>query len=207
MQPQAAWLGSTNGALDKIVEAVNDSKADPSVWISKKGLKLRLKEVSAFVGMEAMSNIPEPEIPRFYDSDAERERENPLDPHYLALVEQSKQAKGVMAMNVNIALGTEIIEIPHELEAVGSKDWSNVLDEITNGGVKVPESGANRYIAWLRFYALVGMEFVELSNAIMRFSGVVSEEDISKAMSSFPSNEVRSTDSGVSAEEGSEPTD
>jgi hypothetical protein len=206
IDPQAIGL-SSNGqaALERITEAVNDSKSDPSVWIGKKGIKLRLKEVSVFVGMEAMSAIQEPEIPKYYDTDAERERENPLDPHYLALVKQTEQARGVMAMNINVAMGTEIIYVPEDIPGVNNQEWSKDLDALSNGTIKIPESGITRYIAWLRYIGTVGMEFTQLSNEVMRYSGVVTEEDITKALSTFQNKETGDSDNGVPTETGSEP--
>lgn len=208
MDPQAIGMSSNGSlaanALEEIVQAVQDNKADPSIWISKKGVKLRLKEVSVFVGMEAMNAIPEPEVPKFYDSEAERERENPLDPHYLALVQQTQQARGVMSMNINVALGTEILYIPDDIPGVGSTEWSQDLDELTGGSIKIPASGVNRYIAWLRYVATVGLEFANLSAEVMKYSGVVSEEDVIKAMSTFQNNETRDTDNRIPTETGSE---
>jgi hypothetical protein len=58
--------------------------------------------------------------------------------------------------------------------------------------VEVPDSGIGRYLAWLRYYALVEQEVSDLMMAVLRYSGVVLEADVETAAENFSGDETRS---------------
>jgi hypothetical protein len=180
------------GAQAKILEAIKDERAPTDEWISTRGLKFRLKKVSPFIAMEISRKTADPKVPTYYDKESERERENPLDPNYLEELNVVRTTRGVLAMNANLALGTELIYCPPEIQGVGSHAWSDELDEATAHVVEVPDSGIGRYLAWLRYYALVEQEVSDLMMAVLRYSGVVLEADVETAAENFSGDETRS---------------
>lgn len=192
-------------AQGRILEAITDSRAPIDEWISTRGIKFRLKKVSPFISMEIGRKQPDPKVPTYYDKDAERERENPLDPNYLEELQQTRATRGMLAMNANLALGTELLECPKVIQGVGSKEWSEELDEATAHVVEVPEAGIGRYLAWLRYYALVEQEVNDLMMAVLRYSGVVLEADVEVASENFSSDETRSATGAISNQENTEP--
>lgn len=181
----------------RIIEAIHDSeKADPSIWISKRGIKFQLKLISSRIGMEVAKSIDMPKIPTFTDDEG-RVRENPIDPTYLDERQQALINKGLLVMQANIGLGTKIISVPAGVQSVNDTEWSDELDTITNGVIKIPAGGMPRYLAWINYYALVGSESSDLNTAVLRYSGVVTEVDVESASENFQSDEARDTDEGV----------
>ena len=207
MEPTAAQsnvlhLNNNLETQSRIIEAIHEANEDPGIFISKRGIKFRMKMVSSRIGMEVARSIEMPKPPVFKDDDG-RERENPLDPTYNDERQQAMINKGIMVMNANIGLGTEVIFVPEGVQRAEDKEWSEDLDYFTKGVIKVPEERIPRYLAWIHYYALVGNEASDLNNAILRYSGVVLEADVTSASENFQSDETRDTSEGVSSSEES----
>lgn len=192
-------------AQGRILETITDSRAPTDEWISTRGIKFRLKKVSPFIAMEIGRKMPDPVVPTFYDKDAERHRDNPLDPVYLDQLNTMRANRGMLAMNANLALGTELIHLPSNIQNVNATQWSQELDEATAHVVEVPEGSIGRYLAWIRYYALVDQEVNDLMMAVLRYSGVVMEADVEAASENFSGDEARSAVGEASNQENTEP--
>lgn len=182
----------------KVVEEVitNTDVQDDSIFIACNGVKLKLKKVSSRIATDAMRAIPMPTVPYVYIEDKERNEENPNDPDYLQAVQDTKNERGSVLMDIYFVMGSELYEIPtNGVEPPDSIAWSdvllNVLNKVKDGILNIPESGRLRYLCWLKYYALEDKDQVDLLAAILRYCGTATEEDVSKALDSFRSDEGR----------------
>lgn len=179
-------------ASARIIEAVRDAEQPKDEWISKRGVKVQLKKVSPFISMEIAKQIPDPPVPVYYDKESERERENPLDPNYNQNLQTTRMRRGMVAMDANLALGTKLISWPKDMSGPDDTDWVDLITVASEGLIEIPDKGIGRYLAWLRYWSL-GEELSDLSEAVLRYSGVVMEADVALASETFQDNEERPT--------------
>ena len=156
-------------------------------FTSESGLKLKLKKVSRYIALEIGNKIPVPDVPTWVNEDKGREEENPNDPDYLKAVQKANYDRAMLVTTSTIALGTEITTLPTDMVGPDDDEWLEVLEALD---IQVEVKNKRlRYCAWLKYIGLPnGTEFDELTMKVLRYSGLVSEEDVQKAQDSFRSS-------------------
>lgn len=186
-QLQAETGSSSQEPNLSIVDDV--SEVDPNVFVASNGLKLRLKPVSRLLVVEAGRKVVRPKPPRMWIEEKQREDENPNDPDYQAELQDAEFRRGMTAIDVCLALGTEIEYRPPELEEPQSEGWAEDIEAF--GALEIPKKPRGRYLAWLKYYALNDDDLTKAIQAVMRVGGLTTEEDVDKAMEGFRRNQKR----------------
>ena len=165
-------------------QALNEAtvETDPSIWSSSNGIKFRLKRVSRMVISDAGRKIKDPKVPRMMNEDKGREEENPNHPDYIAELADVNYRRGMLAIDVYLALGTVVIECPEGVSLFESSEWQEDLELF---GIDVPATGKARYVAWLKYYALSDDDLTALTLVTMRQGGATLEEDVTNAQAGF----------------------
>ena len=129
----------------------NNTSVDNELKFST-GVVLRIKPVTPLVVMDISKRHKKPSIPLFMNEDKGRSEENPFDPTYLADMEDYNFKVTSTIIDAFIAMGTEIVSIPKEIEKVESDDWIDTLSAIGIEGNF--ENKKVRYILWVKYIAL-----------------------------------------------------
>jgi hypothetical protein len=182
--------------MDLPVLNLIEHQEDPAKWVSEKGIVLRLRKVASIILSDAGRKLKEPVVPKIFDEEKGREEENPNDPDYRSAYEDITYRRSMLAIDVYLAFGTEVVEIPDDLDPPESPLWIADLQEF---GLEIPKGGKARYVAWLKYYALSDQDLTSLSIAAMRFGGATLEADAQAAQDGFqPDSEGETLGGGVS---------
>lgn len=166
---------------------------------TQSGSVLEIKPVSAMLVQAVLDSIKEPEVPVFYNEAKDRTEPNPMDPVYVKAVEKHQTT---VAMKVNDAMlinGVRVVELGPDKQALDDADW---IERVRYAGVEVADRGIAREAAWLRYHIIDDADLIQVLGEIGRAGGLVTEEDVAVAASSFRTDEVRPTDTELPTEEG-----
>ena len=166
----------------QVLNEVTQTK-DPQTWISSNGIVFRFKRVSRMIITDAGKKIKDPKVPLVMNDDKGRMEENPNDPDYVEALTDANYRRGMLAVDVYLAMGTEVVSCPEDIEPVESDIWK---EDIELFGIDVPAKGKARYVAWLKYYALPDDDTNALTLAAMRYGGATLEEDVTDAQAGFP---------------------
>jgi len=153
-----------------------------STWTSSNGIVFRFRPVSRLIITDAIRRIKDPKPPLVMDPDKGRMEENPNDPDYVEAVADADYRRGMLAVDVYLSMGTEVVYRPEELESVESTGWS---DDLESFGLEIPARGRARYVAWVKYYALTDEETNTLTLMAMRHGGATLEDDVAEALAGF----------------------
>jgi hypothetical protein len=174
---------TVDSALDNLTVIDN-----PNIFVTANGIRLKLKKVARLILVEAQKGYAAPKPPMMFNEDKGRQEENPLDPDFLAAVNQHNFDMGMLGINVFLTFGTEVLSLPDGIYGPDDNEWTDSLDEFN---IIISSKKRQRYVQWLKYYALDDVELNELSRRIMRVSGMTPEEDVAVAAESFPGDEKR----------------
>ncbi len=188
----------------KSTEAASEKKKGIPLVVLSNGIRLRCKPVPPFLLDHVAAQVPEPEPPQVkivLEGHEDRWEENPDDPEYIASVVAWRRLANMTSINAMLIIGTEAEYVPKGYFLPEEDGWLKLLEVI---GAKVEfENESERYLAWLKLYALASTaDIAAVTNAVGSSIGV-KEEDVAKAAASFPSAEVGGVDSSAPSEEGS----
>jgi hypothetical protein len=150
------------------------------------GTKIRITPVSPFLLRKAIENVPEPDVPMWHNPDKDRDEPNPIDPDYIKALEKYKEATGQLTTYGFLA-GVHVMELGEYKHPLDSDDW---VDECRLLGVEPTTKGALRKIDWLQYHVIESAE--DLTDIIVQAAasgGLVSEEDVQLAASTFQPNQ------------------
>jgi hypothetical protein len=172
--------------VGEVVNAVDAAQEQPKDrYASSNGIVFKLKRVSRMLVVDAGRKIALPKVPRVFIEAKGRDEENPNDPDYINALREAQYLRGMTAVGIVLAFGTEVFTKPESVVAVDEDSWR---DDLTELGMEVPDKGKARYVSWLKYYALNDDDFNALTEAAFRYSGMVSEEDVKKAAEQFRNN-------------------
>lgn len=118
---------------------------------------------------------------------------NPLHPEYHAALQAFRIARAEVTAHALLVCGTEPIEIPSDVQAVDTDEW---IEELARTEVPLdPHAlGRNRYLLWLKYYALLGDEYDDLVGIVAEMSGYVQESAVRQALADYKSALQRHSD-------------
>lgn len=178
-----------------------EAQQDPNVYITSRGLKLKINKVSQVLIQELSMKIKTPKVPVVFIEDKGRSEENPNDPEYRQALMDSIMERGKITISAIAAFGVELIECPLDMESPDDDGWAELVEEL--GLVVAPKGRKARFGQWLRYYAVSDdTEMTEIMNRCMNRS-FVTEQAVAEAADAFKSEPSRNTvDGTVSAPEG-----
>lgn len=166
----------------KVIDSIESAFKDPSIYMSSRGVKLKLSKVSRLLVADVGRKVEIPKPPRVFVDDKGREEENPSDPTYQEALQEANYTRGMTTVAVYLTLGTKLMDLPKDVDGPDGTEWAETLTEL---GIEIPEKGRGRYLSWLKYYALDDTELNEVITAITRLSGVVMETDVKETQDSF----------------------
>lgn len=176
----------------KIQSAVQDSveqeaRAGHEIITLSNGVQLKTQPVPVLRIQAILSRFKYPPVPETYDPDKDRVYRNPHNPQYVEAREQVDLERTLAIIDAVVALGTSLHYKPDHVPAVDDDEW---IDEIEILGIPVErEKPKARYLAWVKYVAVVSQD--DLVH-IARQAGLnmgVSEERVATALqSSFQDN-------------------
>jgi len=174
----------------KIQEAVaaDEAATSPDLVTLSSGVILRHKKVSILRLQNIISHFKMPEVPAYWDKEREMHIKNPSHPIYLAEVERINEERMLAAVDALIATGTELVECPDDIEPLESDDWIDECETFFKITV-LRDNKKARYLAWVKYVAVLTKEDLELLAHFVRRTLGVSEESVAQAMrENFPNN-------------------
>jgi len=171
----------------QVLNEVTETK-DPQTWISSNGIVFRFKRVSRMIIADAGRKIRDPKVPVVMNEDKGREEENPNHPDYIEALADANYRRGMLAVNVYLSMGTEIVTLPEGIVPPEDCSWE---EDLAAFDLDIPAKGKARYVAWLKYYALNDDDSSELTLAAMRYGGATLEEDVSAAEAGFQDTDQR----------------
>ena len=188
---KAAGQAAANGARREVPKSIKLSN----------GITLKVKPMPPMLFNSVVNSIPEPEVPKVYMEDKGRDEPNPNHPDYIKAVNERTVAISLATMNLILVACTEIEYLPDGMEGPESDDWPYLAEM---AGITFDHSNKHeRYLAWLRAYAISTVNDMTQVQTVPLMLAGVSEEEVDTAMDAFRSGEARDSDSGLPDEEHS----
>jgi hypothetical protein len=173
---------------NQIQQAVahEESKATASDVITlSSGVVLKRKKFSVLRISTLQEQFRYPEIPEIWDDERKRSIRNPDHPSYKRMKEEVDYKRGLAVTDAVIVFGTEVQFIPAVMPKPEEDSW---IEELEAGGLQVKrESKLARYLAWVKFVAVIDdKDLNKILTAVMEMMGI-SESNIADAMDGFRS--------------------
>jgi hypothetical protein len=173
----------------------------PTELTLSNGIVLKLKNIPPLLINSVSNSIPEPEIPTVWIEDKEREEPNPNHPAYLAAKLKRDQELTLATINLILYAGTELKSVPKGVSGPDDDDW---IPLAKMAGIRFDESNQiERYLAWLRSYALATLNDLEQAQSLPLKLAGITEEEVNAVADSFRSGEGGGADNTVPTEIGS----
>jgi hypothetical protein len=184
--------------LDAVVEA--DVKPLPDTFTLSSGVVLRAKRVAPLRIDAINRQYKDPEVPMVELEDG-RKVENPDHPKYIEKLRNNTEERDNALLNAFMLFGTEVVSIPETIRSIDNSDW---VDEMELVGIHVPDNKLARYLAWMRYEALLDAQndMAAIMQHVLR-KMAIAEENIAEAMQSFRGEEERSSNPAVLPEAAS----
>jgi len=192
-------VGFNSESIRAAAEVIEDAeKPNDGLLTLSNGVRLKLRTVPPLLLNTVANKFPRPEVPTVYIKDDDRTEENPNDPDYLLALKdyERKQQEGMV--NLLLGRGTQLVFVPDGLQRPEEDGWLEEVGEY----VDVPSgTTTQRYLSWLRFYALGANEdLVMVTTAVMRMTGLT-EGEVAEAAEAFQGASERPANNGTSAPE------
>jgi hypothetical protein len=181
-------------------------EAAPTTVTLSCGVTLRVKPVPGLAIREAVMRIEAPTVPMVHIKDKGRDEENPNDPDYVKALAEYAEAKVLVANDVVLLLGSEIVPpIPEDVIPLDDDGW---IPNLSYLGIEFDaENPAARKLAWLKFYVLrTDEDQIRALMGPLRSAGV-GEADVARAMESFRNRKERAADNGAGLPNGGDGAD
>ena len=140
----------------------------PPEWVSSQGIRFGFKPVPRMIIVDAVGKIKDPKVPMVMDPDKGRVEENPNDPDYLEELSELNIRRGKLTMDIYLAMGARVLELPEDIEPCESDAWIEALEEF---GLEIPRKGRARFVAWMKYYALSDDDLTEIMLLAARNGG------------------------------------
>lgn len=183
-------LGSTdyNNQIQEAVAQVEKPQTNTLTFST--GVVLKTKQVPVMRLQSIIEKFKYPEVPLINNPSKGRAERNPEHPVYLEQRAEVDTQRALAIVDAVIVFGTEIEHVPDSVPSLESKDWIEELDLV---GIDVKsESRLARYLAWVKYVAMVTQDDLLLIRNQAGLTMGVSEEQIAQQMrDNFPDNETR----------------
>jgi len=182
----------TAPAADAALQAIATGQAEKGAraLTLDNGIVLRLKPVPPMLVREAAKNIPDPPVPKVYIEAKGREESNPMDPAYLAAVQEANVRRGEAGQILALLMGTELESVPAGMYGPDDDGWVEEIRAVNDvAGITVEisdEPGSKRrYLDWLRLYAVSSETELFLLGRLVTIGVALTEQEVQAAAESF----------------------
>lgn len=168
---------------NEAVKVAKKSKSEDEIITLSTGDLARIHPVTSALIEEAISLVPIPQPPMWYNADKDREEPNPSDPTYLMQLEEARRKQGVATIDTIVMLGVELVDgLPED------ETWIKQLKLLEKRGrVNLKdfdlEDEFDREFCYKRYIAVSNADIVKVTSR----SGL-SEEGVEQASQKFPSD-------------------
>lgn len=184
-----------------IVAGPRPGKVD-AVTLSS-GIVIKLRNVPPFALQDIARQLVPPAPPIWHNEAKDRDEENPDDPDYQIELLAFKQHQLLTVSMVLLTMGTKFGSAPDDCEGPDGEEWLTLLKA---AGMTIdPQTATERYIAWLRYYALASKEDIQAVMTPLLARTGVQEVEVAQAVAAFRSAAGRSGDRGrADSDEGAD---
>lgn len=179
--------GADSAVAVKVAAAVDklEEKGDEGVITLSTGVKLEVKSIPPMLMMEALTIIPRPDVPTFFDARLNREIENPDHPDYQERLKKYQMDYALSVMNTMVIFGTGIKSVPKGVPVMESDDWVENMQ--LAGFDTLPSSKNWRKLAWIKTVAVANADDSNLLMERVGGASGVKETDVDAAAQTFRS--------------------
>ena len=156
------------------------------------GIVLRIKPMPPLLLNDIANSIPEPEMPKIFIEEDNRYEDNPDHPAYIKALNDRANEVGIRTINAIISVGSEVVSIPDGVLRPEDNGWLK-RTKFTNYQFDADDP-EERYLAWLRFYAIATSEDLNKVNTLPLILAGLREAEVEDALQSFRSGEERGID-------------
>lgn len=166
---------------------------DKNLITLSNGIVLKMKPVPPLLLNSIANSVPEPEVPKVWIEEKGREEENPEHPAYLKAIIDRANLVGIMIIDATLAVGTELVSVPDNMLKPEDDGW---LWQAKHSGKEFDLTDPkDRYLAWLRYYAVETQDDLNNLNTIPQILAGIREGEVDKVSNSFRGDEERGADS------------
>ena len=182
-----------------VATEAEDAELPREITLSN-GVVLGLKSVPLFLVRAVGSKLTPPKAPKIHLDDRDADVDNYDDPDYLDAMTAHGNTVFDTTANLLLLAGTTLKHVPENVPGPASEEWLGVLKFFcVDAGLDLDDE-RQRYLAWLRYYALESPEDIaNVTDTVSRLSGIT-EGAVQQAISSFRGRKIRRSDNGVSFE-------
>lgn len=180
-------------AVESAEQSIREDHDDGLVHLST-GVVLSRQPIPKMYIMDVIKELEKkrPKVPREFIPELEREEDNPMNPAYLEEKDKFEDMLNTAMIDLVILKGSKLHSVPEGVEPVESDSW---VEDYAIFGINVPKTGKVRYLRWIRSVAAPTDEDIQLLLRRLAPTLGVPEASVDEALSNFPSDEVRETDS------------
>lgn len=186
------------GAVEVAEHTAATVKDDGLVHLST-GVVLVPQPIPKMYIMDVVKELEKkrPKVPVEYIPELEREEENPMSPTYIEEKDRFEDMLNTAMIDLVILKGSKLHSVPEDVEPVESEGW---VEDYSIFGISVPKTGKIRYLRWIRSVAAPTDEDVQKLLRKLAPTLGVTEASVDEALSNFPSDEVRESDTPTEAD-------
>lgn len=182
-------------AKSPAVQAAKKRLEEGRIVILSTGVRARVHAVAMGLIEACTGQVEDPKIPIWHNPDKDRDEENPSDPEYLRQLNQVNKQRYRAVEDAMVMFGVELVDgVPPKEEWMPRLEVLRRRGAIDLSGFDLEDSVDLEFV-YKRFIA-VGAPDLNL----IRAAGV-SEEEIQRALESFPGSATGDTDRGLPPEE------
>lgn len=170
------------------------------------GIVLSLKPVPPLLIQAVSQEFVTPDPPVVFIEEKGREEPNPNDPNYRRQLEKLDEDRNMATNNLVLAIGTSVKTVPDGYYRPEQDEWiANIefASKVAGKELKVDrEDEIQRYLCWLRFYALESLGDMVLVQSLPTQLTGIREGEVDEVLESFLSLPERGTNNNGSTETG-----
>lgn len=193
MQQELESIEDVANIIDRVVRKGRFGEFELS-----NGILLKIKPVPPLLANAITEAFKDPDPPKVYLEEKGRDEENPNDPNYLRELEEINEKRNRAINNLYLGIGTECVHVPDGYYRPEQEEW---LDQVKFAarvaGTPLDfdfTDAVERYLCWLRFYALENGDDATVAHRLPMVLGGISEAEVEQAIDSFRSVSERGTD-------------
>ena len=179
-----------------VIVATESARKEAEVVTLSTGVRARIVPVAATLIDSAISHIKPPVVPEFYIEDKGRSEPNPNDPAYLAALRDYERQQSMASIDVMVLMGVELVDpLPKDTSWIKKLQRLEKLGHISLADYDFDDELDAEFL-YKRYIAVGNPDYALITQKMG-----VTEDDLRAAETSFPSDEARSTDRPVPAEQ------
>lgn len=181
-----------NPAVTAVLKESDQAKENDHLITLENGIIFQTCKIPPFILQGVEKRIKEPRVPIIEDGGIRIP--NPNDPDYIRAYKDYEESRASAYTDALIGLGTKLKYCPDHIPTPESSEWVEEIEFFI--GEEIPATGRPRYLAWVKYVAIVSAEdLTRMATKVSAEMGVT-EEAVAGAIESFRDSAERNTDTG-----------